>query len=108
MVEDWVNLVSNIGFPITCVVACAFFIYTNHQNSQRDSKEREEIMRAEHLERELRLSEQNDKLGETLNKATDTIDRMNIRLDLMETKMNIRLESIETKIDDLKDEVKCK
>lgn len=95
--DDFVSLVNNLGFPIACVVACAIFIAYIYVQNTKDSKEREETIRQEYLDREQRLYEQNERINETLGRATETIDRMNIRLDV-----------IEDKIDDLKLEVRSK
>ena len=95
--DSWVSLVEQLGFPITCVFACAGFIAYMYVQNRKESKDREEILRKENLEREHRLYEQNERLNETLGRATETIDRMNIRLDV-----------IEDKIDDLKLEVRSK
>lgn len=95
--DDWVSVINDLGFPITSVVACAIFIAYIYVQNHKDSKEREEKIRSEYLDRERRLYEQNERINETLGRATETIDRMNIRLDV-----------IEDKIDDLKLEVRGK
>lgn len=95
--DDWVSLVNNLGFPIACVIACSGFIAYMYIQNRKDSKEREDRLRQEYLDREQRLYEQNERANETLGRATETIDRMNIRLDV-----------IEDKIDDLKAEVRSK
>lgn len=75
--QDLTTIIQTLGFPITCVVACAFFINKKDTQAREDANRREERMYA-----------QQDKLAETLDKSTDTIDRMNVRLDVIEDKID--------------------
>ncbi len=77
MVDDLTMIVQTLGFPIACVIACAFYINKKDTQAREDTNRREERMYA-----------QQDKLAETLDKSTDTIDRMNVRLDVIEDKID--------------------
>lgn len=76
-VQDVATMIQTLGFPMACVVACAYFIL------RKDSQSREDA-----LVRENRMFEQQEKLTETLEKSTNTIERMNIRLDVIEAKID--------------------
>ena len=75
--QDLTTIIQTLGFPIACVVACAFFINKKDTQAREDANRREE-----------RMYTQQDKLAETLDKSTDTIERMNIRLDVIEDKID--------------------
>lgn len=108
MTEELANWIDKYGFYMIGLIACAIFIAMSFIQLHKDSKEREEVLRREANERETRLSreslqreqrlyEQIERSNATLGRATETIDRMNIRLDV-----------IEDKLDDLKNEVRSK
>lgn len=44
---DITTLIQTFGFPITCVIACGWFIYKMYEDSQKTSKEREEKLYTE-------------------------------------------------------------
>lgn len=77
--NDVVNLITNLGFPIVCVIACAYFI--NY------------MIKAEREENQKR--EQN--YIQTINKFTVAMDRVNENL----ITNNKRLEYIENKLDEV-------
>ena len=37
--EDWINVLQTVGFPIFCVLALGFFIYTAYKKITEDTKE---------------------------------------------------------------------
>ena len=71
--NDVVNLITNLGFPIVCVIACAYFI--NY------------IIKAEREEKYI----------ETINNFSVVIDKVNENL----INNNKRLEYIENKLDEV-------
>lgn len=75
--NDLTTIIQALGFPTSCVIACAWYI------NKKDTQVREDANR-----REERMYAQQDKLAETLDKSTDTIDRMNVRLDVIEDKID--------------------
>ena len=77
--NDITNLITNLGFPIVCVVACAYFI--NY------------IIRAERTENQKR----EEKYIETINKFSDVLEKVNDNL----SANNKRLEYIENKLDEV-------
>lgn len=40
--ETWTNIISTVGFPIACVIALGFFVYTFYKDYTKQSAEREE------------------------------------------------------------------
>ena len=77
--EDIVNLVTNLGFPIVCVIACAYFINYIIKAEREENQKREE------------------KYIETINKFSDVMDKVNDNL----INNNKRLEYIENKLDEI-------
>lgn len=78
-VNEITNLVTNLGFPIVCVVACAYFI--NY------------IIKAEREENQKR----EDKYIETINNFSIVLDKVNENL----SNNSKRLEYIENKLDEV-------
>ena len=79
MTNEIQNLITNLGFPIVCVVACAYFI--NY------------IIKAEREENQLR----EQKYIETINKFSLVLDKVNDNL----SAINKRLEYFENKLDEV-------
>ena len=40
--NDIINLITNLGFPIVCVIACAYFITYIIKEEREENKKREE------------------------------------------------------------------
>ena len=79
MANEIQNLITNLGFPIVCVIACAYFI--NY------------IIKAEREENQLR----EQKYIETINKFSLVLDKVNDNL----SAINKRLEYFENKLDEV-------
>ena len=77
--NDIVNLITNLGFPIVCVVACAYFI--NY------------IIKAEREENQSR----EQKYIDTINKFSIVLEKVNDNL----SAINKRLEYFENKLDEV-------
>ena len=77
--NDITNLITNLGFPIVCVVACAYFI--NY------------IIKAEREENQLR----EQKYIDTINKFSVVLEKVNDNL----SAINKRLEYFENKLDEV-------
>ena len=77
--NDVINLITNLGFPIVCVIACAYFI------NYIIKAEREENQKSE------------EKYIETINKFSDVLEKGNDNL----SANNKRLEYIENKLDEV-------
>ena len=69
--NDITNLITNLGFPIVCVVACAYFI--NY------------IIKAE---REEKYIETINKFSVVLDKVNDNLSAINKRLEYFENKLD--------------------
>ena len=77
--NDVVNLITNLGFPIVCVIACAYFINYMIKSDREENQKREE------------------KYIETINNFSTVLDKVNENL----IANNKRLEYIENKLDDV-------
>ena len=79
MVEEIGTLITNLGFPIVCVIACAYFINYIIKAEREENQKREE------------------KYIETINNFSVVIDKVNENL----INNNKRLEYIENKLDEV-------
>ena len=78
-VNDITNLITNLGFPIVCVVACAYFINYIIKAERQENQKREE------------------KYIETINKFSVVLDKVNDNL----SAINKRLEYFENNLDEV-------
>ena len=72
------TLITNLGFPIVCVLGCAYFIW------YMVKQEREE-----NIKREERYLTTIDKFTTVLEKVNENLSTNNKRLEYIEKKMNI-------------------
>ena len=79
MFDEIVNLVTSLGFPIVCVIACAYFINYIIKAEREENQKREE------------------KYIETINQFSVVMDKVNDNL----IANNKRLEHIEYKLDEV-------
>ena len=79
MFDEIVNLVTTLGFPIVCVIACAYFINYIIKAEREKNQKREE------------------KYIETINQFSVVLDKVNDNL----STNNKRLEYIENKLDEV-------
>ena len=77
--NEIINLITNLGFPIVCVIACAYFINYIIKAERQENQKREE------------------KYIETINKFSDVLEKVNDNL----SANNKRLEYIENKLDEV-------
>ena len=77
--NDVANLITNLGFPIVCVIACAYFINYIIKAEREENQKREE------------------KYIETINQFSVVMDKVNDNL----IANNKRLEYIENKLDEV-------
>ena len=78
-VEEITSIITNLGFPIVCVIACAYFINYIIKAEREENQKREE------------------KYIETINKFSVVLDKVNDNL----SAINKRLEYFENKLDDV-------
>ena len=71
------NLITNLGFPIVCVIACAYFI-NYFIKAERD----------ENQKREEKYIETINKFSVVLVKVNDNLSAINKRLDYFEYKLD--------------------
>ena len=79
MFDEITNLVTTLGFPIVCVIACAYFINYIIKAEREENQKREE------------------KYIETINQFSVVMDKVNDNL----IANNKRLEYIENKLDEV-------
>ena len=79
MVDEISNLVTTLGFPIVCVIACAYFINYIIKAEREENQKREE------------------KYIETINKFSVVLEKVNDNL----SAINKRLEYFEDKLDEV-------
>ena len=79
MFDEITNLITTLGFPIVCVIACAYFINYIIKAEREENQKREE------------------KYIETINQFSVVMDKVNDNL----IANNKRLEYIENKLDEV-------
>ena len=79
MANEITNLVTNLGFPIVCVIACAYFINYIIKAERNENQKREE------------------KYIDTINKFSVVLEKVNDNL----SAINKRLEYFENKLDEV-------
>ena len=77
--NEVINLITNLGFPIVCVIACAYFINYIIKAEREENQRREE------------------KYIETINKFSVVLEKVNDNL----SAINKRLEYLENKLDEV-------
>ena len=78
-IEEITSAITTLGFPIICVIACAYFINNMIKAQREENQNREE------------------KYIETINNFTIVMDKVNENL----SNNNKRLEYIENKLDEI-------
>ena len=79
MFDEITNLVTTLGFPIVCVIGCAYFINYIIKAERQENQKREE------------------KYIETINKFSVVLEKVNDNL----SAINKRLEYFENKLDEV-------
>lgn len=99
--ENVLQIIQTVGFPIACVIACGFFIYKLVNRDKDEAKERED-----------RLIAANEKTSMALSKVADTIEETNaLNQELSETnrllveRVDGDLSNINTNIDKILDKL---
>ena len=77
--NDITNLITNLGFPIVCVIGCAYFINYIIKAERNENQKREE------------------KYIDTINKFSVVLEKVNDNL----SAINKRLEYFENKLDEV-------
>ena len=78
-IEEITSIITTLGFPIVCVIACAYFINYIIKAEREENQRREE------------------KYIETINKFSVVLEKVNDNL----SAINKRLEYFENKLDDV-------
>lgn len=83
-VAFFVELISNVGFPIACVVALGYFIFNTFQKFMADSKSNMTAVQDRCKEREEKLYEMLTECRVINEKALETIAHYAERLDVIQ------------------------
>lgn len=70
------DIIANLGFPIACVLGCAYFIYNNNKSQREDSQKRED-----------RMFKQLENFGKTMDNFNQTLTKIDSRLEALENKV---------------------
>ena len=73
--NDIINLITNLGFPIVCVIGCAYFINYIIKAERDENQKREE-----------KYIETINKFSVVLEKVNDNLSAINKRLEYFENK----------------------
>ena len=77
MLDEITNLVTTLGFPIVCVIACAYFINYIIKAEREENQKREE-----------KYIDTINKFSVVLDKVTDNLIANNKRLEYIENKLD--------------------
>ena len=83
---DFTTLITNLGFPIACVIALGYYVNTITKQSREDSKARE-----------TELIAVNKQFAVALDKSADSIAESS----KMQAALYERMHTIETKVDNI-------
>jgi septal ring factor EnvC (AmiA/AmiB activator) len=83
-VEEWVNVISTLGFPIACVIALAAFIFHIYKQTTKENAANMEKVQARCKEREDKLYAELAKSQEVNSKAIETIAHYAEKLDVIQ------------------------
>lgn len=92
---DWMNIIQTLGFPIACVVACAFFIYKLVVRDKDEAKERENKLQENIKDNAVALS----KVADTIEQSNETNKALSETNRLLVEKMEDKLTSIDNNVD---------
>lgn len=82
--EEWVNVISTLGFPAACVVAMAAFIFHIYKQTTKEYAANMEKVQARCKEREDKLYTELAKSQEVNSKAIETIAHYAEKLDVIQ------------------------
>jgi septal ring factor EnvC (AmiA/AmiB activator) len=83
-VEEWVNVISTLGFPVACVIALAAFIFHIYKQTTKENIANMEKVQARCKEREDKLYAELAKSQEVNSKAIATIAHYAEKLDVIQ------------------------
>lgn len=86
--EEWINLISNVGFPIAICIGLCWFIYQIFLKTTEENAKNMEKVQARCAEREDRLYEEIAQNREVNSKAIDTIAHYAEKLDIIQSDIN--------------------
>lgn len=78
---DWVEIISNFGFPIACVLGLGWFVFKIYTDTTKANAETLEKVQAEAKEREDKLYVQLEKQNEINGKFAAIIAQYDVKLE---------------------------
>ena len=72
------ELITQVGFPIACVMGCAYFIWQKSEQNRADTLRREE-----------KMFQQLERFGNTLDSFNTTLTKIDTRLEVLEKQMGV-------------------
>ena len=75
--QEIVNLINTVGFPVGVCLLCFYFIYQTNKQSREDSQRREDLLFT-------RIGE----ISKTLADVAKTLSLINERIEALEEKVN--------------------
>lgn len=78
------TIITTVGFPITAVIGCAFFIARMSKTYREDLTEQLEVQQAKADEREEKLYGQLNEFNKSLQGFNNTLVKIDTRLELLE------------------------
>ena len=82
--EQWIQIISTVGFPIACVLAMGAFIFYIYKQTTKENAENMEKVQARCKEREDKLYEELKLSREVNSKAIETIAHYAEKLDVIQ------------------------
>ena len=96
---NWNEIITNTGFPITCVIALAWFVYKFYIDYTAENKKNMELMQARCKEREDKLYAEIKENREINGKFAEIIAKYDTKLDeIISDVKEIKEDIIEIKV----------
>lgn len=89
------QLIQTLGFPIACVLGCAYFIYKLVTRHQDEAKEREDKL----IDANKEWSVVVDKVSATITESNEVNKELSQTNKILVGKINDKLETVEDKLD---------
>lgn len=91
------TMIQTLGFPIACVLGCAYFIYKLVTRYQDEAKSREDKLISANMEQSKVL----DKVANTISESNEVNKELSQTNKILVGKINDKLEDVEDKLDNI-------
>ena len=93
--ENIVTITQTLGFPIACVIACAFFIYKLVTRDKDEAKDREDKL----ISANLKIAEALEKVSDTIHETSEVnkslMDKLDNKIDKLDNDVNKILDKLD-------------